>query len=97
MLPIKVAFHTHFLTIFQEELNNKTLREALYLLPFVLGNALLREAFHKIWVARIHDHTVKLHPIRVGDLVLHQTEAMARADEHGKLIANYEGSHKVTE
>ena len=43
MLPVKLAFHTHRLTTFQEELNNVALREALDLLPSILGDALLTE------------------------------------------------------
>jgi len=32
----------------------------------------------------------------VGDFVLHCTEVVARAREHGKLTMNWEGPYKVT-
>jgi len=35
-------------------------------------------------------------PIQVDDLVFRRTEAVARAGEHGKLTANWEGPYKVT-
>lgn len=88
MLPVKVALYTHHLITFQEELNNEALREALALLPFVRGDARLRETLYKLRVAWLHDRTTKLHPIRVGDLVLRRTEAVVREGEHGKLTAN---------
>jgi len=96
VLLVEVALHTHRLTTFQEELNNEALREALNLLPSVQGNALLQETLYKLRVARLHDHTVKLHSNRVGDLVLRRTAAVTQASEHGKLTANWEGPYKVT-
>ncbi|KAJ8439963.1 hypothetical protein Cgig2_013590 [Carnegiea gigantea] len=41
------------------------------------------------------EHTVQ--PILVGDMVLHWTDAIATANEHGKLTAHWEGLYKVTE
>jgi len=74
--------------MFQEELNNAPLREALDLLPSVRGNALLREALYKLLFTCPHNQTVKLQPIQVGDFVLRRAEAVARTNEHGKLPAN---------
>jgi len=51
VLLIEVALHTCHLTTFQEQLNNAALREALDLLPFVRGDAFLREALYKLRVA----------------------------------------------
>ena len=70
--------HTHRLTTSQEDINNVDIRGALDLLPFFWSDALLRETFDKLRVARLHDRTVKLHPIRVRDLVLHRTKVVAR-------------------
>ena len=69
VLPIKVGFHTHCLTTFQEALNNAALYEALDLLPSVRGDALLLRALYKLRMARLHDRMVKFHPISAGDLV----------------------------
>jgi len=77
VLPVEVALHTHRLTAFQETLNNAALREALDLLPSVRGNALLRKALYKLRIVRLHNRTVRLQPIQVGDLVLRRTEAVA--------------------
>jgi len=96
VLPIEVGLHTHHLTKFQEELNNATLREALDLLPSVQGNALLRERLYKLRITRLHDRTVKLQPINVGDFVLCHIEVVARAGEHDKLTIIWEGPYKVT-
>jgi len=96
VLPIEVALHTHRLTSFQETLNNAALRETLDLLPSIRGDALIREALYKLRIARLHNRAVKLQPIQVGDLVLRRTAAVARANEHGKLTANWEGPYKVT-
>ena len=95
VLPIEVALHTHHLTMFQEELNNATLREALDLLPSVREDALLREALYKLRIACRHDRAVKLHPINVQDFVLRRTKAVSCAGEHGKLTVNWEGPYKV--
>jgi len=88
VLPIEIALRTHHLTTLQEALNNVALREALDLLPFVRGGALLREALYRLHVARLHDLAVKFHPISVGDVVLCRTKDVARSGEHNKLIAN---------
>jgi len=88
VLPIEVTLHTHCLTTFQEELNNTALQEALGLLRSVRGDALLREALYKLRIAWLHECTIKLHPIRVGDRVLRRTKVVACSGEHDKLIAN---------
>ena len=95
ILPVKVAIQTHRLTTFQEELNNAALLEALYLLPSVRGDALIREVLYKLRIAYLHDRTVKLQPIQVGDFVLRRTEAVARENEHDKRITNWEGPYMV--
>ena len=94
VLLVEVTLHTHRLNMFQEELNNAALREALDLLPSIRGDTILREALYKLRIARLHDHTIKLYPIRVGDLILRRTKAVACAGEHSKLIANCEGHTK---
>ena len=86
--PIEHALHTHRLSTFQEELNNVALRKALDLLPPIRGDALLREALCKVRIVRLHDCTIKLHPIRAGYFILRRTEAMACAREHDKLTTN---------
>jgi len=96
VLPFQVTLHTHCLTIFQEELNNAALREALDLLPSFRGDALLREVLYKLCIACLHNSAVKLHLINLGDFVLYRTEAVARASEHGKLTENWKGPYKVT-
>ena len=88
IVPIDVALYTHCLTTFQEELNNEALREALDLLPAIRGDACLQEALYKLHIARLHDRTVNLQPIQVGDFVLHYMEVVACASEHDKLTAN---------
>ena len=95
VLPVEVALHTHRRTTFQEAPNNAALREALDLLPSIHGDSLLREALYKLRIARLHNHTVRMSPIRVTDLVLQCTESVARATEHGKLTTNWEGPYKV--
>ena len=95
ILPIEVALHTHRLTTFQAASNNAALREALDLLPSVCGDSLLREALHKLQIARLHNRAIRIQPIQVADLVLQRTESVARAAEHGKLTANWEGPYKV--
>ena len=95
ILLVKVALHIHRLTTFQEELNNAALREPLDLLPYVRGDDLLQEALYKLCIVRLHDREVKLHPIHISDFVLRCTEAVARASEHCKLTANWEGPYKV--
>jgi len=70
VLPIEVALQTHWLTTFQEALNNAALHEALDLIPSIRGDALLSEALYKLCITRLHHHTVKIQPIHVGDLVL---------------------------
>ena len=77
-------------------MNNTALLEALDLLPSIRGDALLRKALYKLRIVRLHDRTVKLHPINVEDFVLHRTEAVSRTIEHGKLMANREDPYKVT-
>ena len=91
ILPVEVALHTHCLTTFYEELNSAVLREALDLLPTVRGDTLIRETLYMLRITHLHDWVVKLQPTRVGDFVLHRTEAVACAGEHGKLTANSEG------
>ena len=95
VLPVEVALHTHRLTTFQEAANNAALREALDLLPSIRDDSMLREALYKLRIARMHNRTVRMTPIRVVDLVLRRTESVARATEHGKLTANWEGPYKV--
>ena len=97
MLHVKVALYTHHLTTFQDELNNAALREALDLLPSIRRDALLREALYKLRIERLHDRTIKLHPIKVEDLLFRCTKAVARVEEHGKLTMNWEGPYKVTD
>ena len=77
-------------------LNNAALREVLYLLPSIRGDAHLREAFYKLRIMRLHNRAVRIQPIQVDDLVLRRTEAVACAGEHGKLTANWKGPYKVT-
>jgi len=89
VLPVEVALCTHHLTTFQEELNNKALQEVLDLLLSVRGDDLLIEMLYKLRIALLHDHTVKLHFIKFGSLVLHQTKVVVQAGEHGKFIANW--------
>jgi len=48
VLLIDIAFHTHHLSTFQVALKNAALWEALDLLPFVRGDALLKEALYKL-------------------------------------------------
>ena len=96
ILPVEVALHTHWLTTFQEALNNAALREALDLLPSIRGNALLCEALYKLLITRLHNRSVRIHPVHVDDLILRHIEAVARAGEHGKLTVNWEGPYKVT-
>jgi len=96
VLPVEVALHTHQLTTFQETLNSAALREALDLLPSFCGDALLRDALYKLGITWLHNRTVRLQPLHVGDLVLRCTEAVARAGEHGKFTANWEGPYNVT-
>ena len=60
---MEVVLHTHQLTTFQEELKNAVLREALGLLPSIRGDTLLREAFYKLRITRLHSRTVQLQPI----------------------------------
>lgn len=91
VLPVEVALHTHRLTTFQEAANNAALREALDLLPSIRGDSMLRETLYKLRIARIHNRTVRMSPIRVADLVHRRTESVARATEYGKLTANWEG------
>ena len=95
VLLVDVDLHTHRLITFEEELNNVALQEALDLLPSICGDALLREAFYKLRIARLHNHVVRLQPIHVGNLILQRMEAVARAGEHGKLTAKWEGPLKV--
>jgi len=95
VLPVEVTLHTHCLITFQRELINAALREALDLLPSIQGDDLLHKALYKLRIARLHDRTVKLHPIHVGDFVLHRTEAVACTGEQGKLTKNWEGLYKV--
>jgi len=96
VLPVEVAFHTHWLTTFLEALNNAALREALDHLPSIRNDALIREALYKLRIARLHNRTVRIQPIQVSDLVLRCTNAIARAGEHDKLSTNWEGFYKVT-
>ena len=56
---------------------------------------MLREALYKLRIARMHNRTVRMTPIRVADLVLRRMESVACAMEHGKLTANWEGPYKV--
>ena len=88
VLPVDVALHSYHLSTFQEALNNVALQEVLDLLPSIWGDALLREMIYKLHVARLHDHTVKFHPINMDDLILSRTKAVVRSGEHGKLTAN---------
>ena len=60
-----------------------------------LSTALLLEALYKLRIARLHNLIVRLQPIQVGDFVLRHMEVVARAGEHGKLTANWEGPYKV--
>ena len=83
VLSVEAALHTHWLTTFQEELNNASLREAPDLLPSIRNDALLREALYKLCITRLHNRAVRLQPIHVGDLVLRSMEAVARTGEHG--------------
>ncbi|KAJ8420521.1 hypothetical protein Cgig2_030502 [Carnegiea gigantea] len=62
-----------------------------------VGDTFLREALYKLRVVHLHDRTVKLHPVRVTDLAVKGTEAVARSGEHGKLTANWEDPSKVVE
>ena len=94
VLLVEVALHTHQLTPFQEASTNAALREALGL-PSIRNDALLRKALYKLHIAWLHNRTVRIQPIQVGDLVLRCTEAVARAGEYGKLTANWEGPYKV--
>jgi len=48
MLLVEFAIHTHWVTTFQEDLNNKTLSEALDFLPMVRGDTYLKEEIVKI-------------------------------------------------
>ena len=96
VLPVAVALHTHLLINFQEALNNAALRKALDLLSPIRSDALLREALYKLRIARLHNRAVRIQPIQIDNLVLRHTEAVARAGEHGKLTAKWEGPYKVT-
>ena len=60
VLFVEVALHTHRLAIFEEELNNAALYEALDLLSSICDNAVLREALYKLRVPRLHNRTVRL-------------------------------------
>jgi len=63
--------------MFQEELNNATLREALDLLPLGREDDLFREVLYKLRIACFHNCTIKLHPINVGIFVLHRIKVVA--------------------
>jgi len=63
--------------------------------PSICDDAILWEALNKLYITRLHNRTVQMQPIQVGDLVLHRMEAVASAGEHGKLTANWEGPYKV--
>ena len=88
MLPVEVAFHTHRLTTFQEDLDHKALQEALDLLLSVWGDAFLIETLYKLCVPWLQDSTIRFHSISVRGLVLHRTGVIVYAGEHGKLTAN---------
>jgi len=94
VLPVEVALHTHRLTTFQEELNNAALPEALDL-PSIRGDALLREALFKLRITCLHNRTVRLQLIQVGNLVLRRMDVVARAGEHEKLTTNWDNPYKV--
>jgi len=96
VLPIEAALHTHRLTTSLEGLNNEALCEAVNLPPSIRSDALLREALYKLRIARLYNRAVRVQPIQVDDLVLRCTEAIARAGEHRKLTANWEGPYKLT-
>ena len=66
VLPIEIAFHTHRLTTFQEELNKAVLREALDLLFSIRGDILLREALYKLRITCFHDRAVGLSAYSCG-------------------------------
>jgi len=70
VLPVEVALHTYQLITFQEELNNAALQEALDLLPSIRADALLREALYKLHIACLHNRSVRLQRIDVGDFIL---------------------------
>jgi len=88
VLPIEVALHRHRLIMFKEELNNVVLQEALDLFRSVRGDVLIREALCKLYIARLHNRTVKLHHIKVRDVVLCCTEVVVRTGEDDKLTTN---------
>jgi len=60
VLPVEVAFHTHRLITFQEELNNVALQEALDLLPSIRGDALFREELYKLCITCLNKRAVRL-------------------------------------
>ena len=84
------------LTKFQEALNNSALKEALELLPWVLGDTYIRESLYKIRVAFLYNRSVREQPIKISDIMLRQTRVIAKLSEHGKLSANWEGPYATT-
>ena len=78
VLPIELAIQTHRVTAFQTTLNNKTLQEALDLLPLVRGDPYLCEEVAKARMARFYNRKVKECPLAIRDLVLRKMEAIEK-------------------
>jgi len=95
VLPIELANHTHRVTAFQTTLNNKTLQEALDLLPLVRGDPYLCEEVAKARMAHFYNRKVKERPLAVGDLILHKMEAIGRGASQGKLTPSWERSYLI--
>ena len=59
MLLMEVIIHTHQLTTFQEDFNNKALREVLDLLPMVRGDEYFNGEIAKVRMTQFYSCKIK--------------------------------------
>ena len=85
------------MTFYEFDKNEEEKPVNLELLPETRGNALLEAIWYKQRVIRHFNRRVKPRPVRLGIWVVRKVEAMRLLHRNGKLGANWDKPHKVTE
>ena len=88
VLLVEVSVHTYCISTFQENLNNKALKDALDLLLMVRGDAYLREEIVNLQMIRFYNCKFKERSMKLGDLVLQKMECTEKGAIQGKFTLN---------